>query len=90
MRARTLFNAVILTFYAASGCAAIQETNHIMMRAFKPRAGDYEMGEGGDEWSDVGVEARGDQRMEREPDRLYKNYLQSEKARNIEKNLGIE
>ncbi|MEX0728147.1 MAG: hypothetical protein WEB58_02455 [Planctomycetaceae bacterium] len=90
MRPRSLSKMFALTFCAVSGCAAIAETNHIMMQAFKPKTGDYEMGKGGDEWSDVGVEARGDQKMERDPDRWYKDYVQSEKARSIEKNLGVE
>ena len=90
MRPQSLVIMLSLTLFAVAGCAAIAETNHIMKQAFKPKTGDYEMGKGGDEWSDVGIEARGDQRMEQDPDRWYKNWAMSEKANAIERNLGIE
>jgi hypothetical protein len=44
-----------------------------------------------DPWIDeAGVEARGDRPREKDPDRWFKNYFQSEKARSIERNLGID
>ncbi|HUG90042.1 MAG TPA: hypothetical protein VML55_04360 [Planctomycetaceae bacterium] len=44
----------------------------------------------GDEWSYVGEDARGNQTRERDPDTWWKKWIMSEKARNIERNLGYD
>jgi hypothetical protein len=44
-----------------------------------------------DPWiEEAGVEARGDRARQKDPDPWFKNYLMSEKARSIERNLGID
>ena len=43
-----------------------------------------------DEWSFAGKEARGDRPRERDPDRWWRKYVMSPKARSIERNMGID
>jgi len=59
---------------------------------FKPRQTDYrdETEEEDDEWDFVGQEARGTQTRERDPDRWWHKWFMSEKARSIERNVGID
>ncbi len=40
--------------------------------------------------SQVGEEARGDRPREKDPDPWFKRYFMSEKARSIERNVGID
>jgi hypothetical protein len=56
------------------------------LRTMRPRTTDYRdpSDDPGDEWSSVGVEARGDMPMDKGGDPLY-----SPKARSIERNLGV-
>ncbi|MFN0199793.1 MAG: hypothetical protein ACKVT0_23820 [Planctomycetaceae bacterium] len=79
-------------FVSVNGCVvfeSVAEVNRQMWRSLRPKPFDMEPGKGGDEWNFVGDEARGDQPKEQDPDRWYKA-LQSEKARAIERNVGIE
>ncbi|QDT43570.1 hypothetical protein Pan241w_36720 [Gimesia alba] len=82
--------------FLISGCASIMEPiselNRETMRAFKPKPFDANWGdeEEVDQWASVGEEARGDRPKESEPDRWWYKYVMSSKARNIERNLGIE
>ncbi len=82
-------------FYS-SGCTSlmepIAELNRETMRAFKPKPFDSDWsGEDEiDQWSSVGDEARGDRPKESDPDPWWQKYVMSSKARNIERNLGIE
>ncbi len=90
---RRLFILGALTW--AAGCTMLDEMaemNRQTWRAIRPKATDYRdtINDPDDEWSFVGAEARGDHAMEREPDRFWKKYFQSERARSIERNLGIE
>lgn len=43
-----------------------------------------------DEWAFAGKEARGDRPRERDPDRWWRKYIMSPKARSIERNMGID
>lgn len=84
--------ALLLT----AGCAAIidpiTELNRETMRAFKPKPfdSDWSGEEEIDQWASVGEEARGDRPKESDPDAWWQKYVMSSKARNIERNLGIE
>lgn len=84
--------ALLFTTGCASMLDPITELNRETMRAFKPKAFDTDWsGENEiDQWSAVGEEARGDRPKEKEPDRWWYNLVMSSKARNIERNLGIE
>ncbi len=77
-----------------SGCAMIGSTRNVastMWHSFKPNPTDYRdsTDEINDQWSSVGREGRGDRPLEQESDPL-KAWLMSSKARNIERNLGVE
>ncbi|MEP3479372.1 MAG: hypothetical protein ABJZ55_09005 [Fuerstiella sp.] len=43
-----------------------------------------------DEWAFVGEEARGNAPRERDPDRWWRNLMMSDRAKNIERSLGID
>ena len=79
-----------------AGCASmmdpISELNRQTMRAFKPKPFDSDWVDDDeiDQWSYVGDEARGDRPKESDPDPWWQKYVMSSKARNIERNLGIE
>ena len=77
-----------------SGCALVGPARQFTTeswRIFKPNPRGYRDGtdEVDDQWSIVGIEGRGDRPLEREPD-PFKKWLQSPKARSIERNLRIE
>lgn len=83
--------------FFTSGCAQvmrpISELQHETMRAFKPKpfGPDWSGGEEEiDQWDYVGEEARGDRPREHDPDPWWQKWFMSSKARNIEKNLGID
>lgn len=82
--------------FFTSGCAQmmkpISELQHETMRAFKPKPfdSDWSGEEEIDQWGYVGEEARGDRVREQEVDRWWHKWVMSSKARNIEKNLGID
>ncbi len=79
-----------------SGCVLIepmQEMSRQTKRIFTFRPGDYRdmTEEETDDWTDdVGREGRGNQPFEQDPDQLWRNWFMSEKARSIERNVGIE
>lgn len=82
--------------FLTAGCTAIMdpitEINRETMRAFKPKPfdSDWSGEEEIDQWASVGEEARGDRPKESDPDPWWQKYVMSSKARNIERNLGIE
>ena len=43
-----------------------------------------------EQWKVVGDEGRRGQGIEKDPDQWYRKYIMSEKAREIEENLGFE
>lgn len=81
---------------ALSGCAAMKSTHELTrqtLRQFSFRPTDYRdtTEEKEDPWSQVGLEGRGNQPRQKEPDPSWlRNLLSSAKARNIERNVGIE
>ena len=79
---------------AGSGCALLQPAKtfaHASWRAFRPKPNDYRdmTEESDDQWAFVGEEARGARPVEHDPD-PFKKFLMSEKARSIERNLGVD
>ena len=63
-----------------------------MRRSLKPKPYDESMvpQDEEDEWGFVGEEGRSGQERERDPDRWWQNLVMSERARQIEHNLGID
>lgn len=88
--------AISPALFVSSGCTSmiepISELNRETLRVFKPKPFDLDWtGEDEiDQWKYVGDEARGDRPKEKDPDPWYQKYIMSAKARNIERNLGIE
>ena len=79
---------------AGSGCALVQPAQTFTRsswRAFRPKPNDYRdvTDESEDQWAFVGEEARGTRPVEHDPD-PFKKFLMSEKARSIERNLGVD
>lgn len=78
-----------------SGCAMMREgadeAYSETTRTMKMKSGGY--GDGTEEldedWTFVGEEGRADMEKEKEPDRMWWNFVMSEKARSIERNVGI-
>lgn len=79
------------------GCAAMtvmKSTASDAMSSFRPGNRDYDdpTTDSSDPWvQEVGVEARGHQKKDKDGDPAWlRNLLTSQKARDIESNLGIE
>ncbi|HAH48037.1 MAG TPA: hypothetical protein DCM07_24920 [Planctomycetaceae bacterium] len=98
-----LMKSLILTcvvfspaLFLVAGCNSVMrpitELNRETMQIFKPKPfdADWSGEEEIDQWSYVGDEARGDRPKESDPDGWWQKYVMSNKARNIERNLGIE
>lgn len=86
---RTRFLLILLLGISTTGCAitnAVKETFSML----RPNADDgWDPTENPDpQWDSVGIEARGGEALEYENDPSRK-YLMSNKARAIERNLGI-
>lgn len=96
MQSRLFRSAILVGCLALpSGCLMLdsaQEMSRQTLRIFKPRETDYRdmTEEKGDEFAFVGKLGRGNRPRERDPDPWFKKYLMSEKARNIEHNLGVD
>ena len=79
-----------------SGCGLmqpIQATSDYFLSALSPKGHDQKAwaDEESDAWvEEAGREARADQKRQEDPDQWYKNYFMSEKARSIERNLGVD
>ncbi|NOX54753.1 MAG: hypothetical protein GXP27_10000 [Planctomycetes bacterium] len=76
------------------GCALVQPAQTFARsswRAFRPKPNDYRdvTEESEDQWAFVGEEARGARPVDHDPD-PFKRFLMSEKARSIERNLGVD
>ncbi|MCA9041073.1 MAG: hypothetical protein KDA65_12045 [Planctomycetaceae bacterium] len=86
--------AILSTTLLFSGCQTIQtDANKAMMetkRQLRIKPSDYNDGteDLDEDWSFVGEQGRGDMPKEKESDGLT-NFLESEKARSINRNLGI-
>lgn len=90
------YAAVCLLAVFATGCGivpAVQDLGSYMKSRLKPRHADYTMG--AEEESDAWVEdnltvARETRHVTKDPDPWWKEYFMSEKARSIERNVGID
>ncbi len=94
MKRTLLLTVALLAAAWSSGCSLTGTTSSFFRQTwsvFRPNPTDYRdtSEEPDDEWSAVGREARGDRPLEKENDPL-KKFLMSEKARSIERSLGIE
>ena len=86
---------LVSTLVLSSGCVLMesaQEMSRQTLRVFKFRPSDYrDLAEEEDnEWDFVGQEGRGNLTRERDPDQWWKKWFMSEKARSIERNVGID
>ncbi len=71
----------------------IEATGDYLKNALSPKGHDQKAwaDEESDAWvEEAGREARADRERQQDPDQWYKNYFMSEKARSIERNLGVD
>lgn len=74
----------------ATGCA-LTDTSRGLFGLFKPSGERDDTDEGNEDWEEqVGKDARGNRPREKDPDAWWQKYVMSEKARAIERNLGID
>lgn len=95
MRSRFVLAAVcLLASWSSLGCMVfecVSDATKQTWRMMKPKPNDWDPSEEKDEdWDFVGEETRQHHGRERDPDRWFKKYIQSEKANSIERNLGID
>jgi len=89
-----LFTACLIGLQLA-GCSMVESPRTAMRRmtrTFTPRPvdpGDDSDKDDG-QWDFVGNEGRADCDRDRDPDPWYGKYIVSEKARSIERNLGVD
>ena len=91
----TLFVILAGGLSLQSGCVVFESARRMTRESFrslKPRATDMRDSteEVNHNWDYVGKEARGNRPREHGPDPWFKKHFQSEKARSIERNLGID
>jgi hypothetical protein len=84
-----------LALAAVPGCVLtdlVRETARQTKTLYTPRPTDYRdtTEEPSDEWAFVGEDARGNQPREVDPDPWWKQKVMSQKARDIERNLGFD
>ena len=88
-----LLNAALLTLLA-TGCHLLEHPKNASRRfgrMFTPKPFDGEVADDDHgEWNFVGDEGRADYAREQDPDPWFGKYLMSDKARSIERNLGID
>lgn len=96
MISRLFVVATAFTVLVVSGCAIlepIQTTTRYMWKSMAFNPGDQA------DWTDeedpswvvqAGEEARGDRQRQKDPDSWFRNNFMSEKARSIERNVGID
>ena len=80
---------------SSTGCMSLSNPQNAFAktgRMFKPDTRDYDNGadDDGSEWDFVAKEGRAGQEREQDPDPWFKQMFMSEKARSIERNLGID
>ena len=96
MRSLIMIVCLIWCLMIASGCTLMdagQDIARYTKQAFRPTTSDYRdttEETGHDEWDFVSSEGRGDQERQRDPDRWWQDFVMSNKARHIERNLGID
>ncbi len=96
IRSRWFLMALILLMCASMGCAMVERPKSAMRRAtrmFTPKPeneGEEDADSDEGEWDFVGDQGRNGQERERDPDRWFKDWVMSDKANSIERNLGID
>lgn len=95
IRSRIVLLTACLIGLQLAGCAMIESPRSAMRRmkrTFTPKPTD--VGEEADkddgQWDFVGDEGRADYDRERDPDPWFGKYIISDKARSIERNLGVD
>lgn len=90
-----LLSIVAGLLISSTGCSVMNHGREAVVktsRMFRPNP--HDMDDSADdaeaEWEFVGKEGRGDQPREVDPDPWFKKYIQSPKARSIERNLGVD
>lgn len=94
-RSRLILLIASLIGMQLAGCAMVESPRSAMRRMtrmFTPRPTDTgeEIDNDDGEWDFVGDEGRADCDRERDPDPWYGKYIISDKARAIERNLGVD
>lgn len=95
MRYILLLSIVAALLVSSTGCTVLDIGRDAAVRTtrmFRPNPRDMDDSSDDDEaqWDFVGKEGRGDQAREVDPDPWFKKYIQSPKARSIERNLGVD
>lgn len=95
IQSRILILTSCLLGLVLSGCSVVESPRvamRRMTRSFTPRPTD--LGDGAEEdtgqWDFVGNEGRAGYEREQDPDPWFGKYFVSEKARSIERNLGVD
>lgn len=95
IRSRTILLTACMAGLSLAGCSIVESPRSAMRRmtrTFTPRAVDADDDSEKDDgqWDFVGDEGRAEYDRERDPDPWYGKYIISDKARSIERNLGID
>lgn len=95
IRSRLILLTASLICWQMAGCAMVESPRAAMRkmtRTFtpKPTDGNEDADEDDGQWDFVGDEGRADYDRERDPDPWYGKYIISDKARAIERNLGVD
>jgi hypothetical protein len=85
-----------VTLIAVSGCQSVidsvQTSKRQLTRQFTPSPHDYRdsTADTEDKWLEYTREAKATHTAEKDPDPLYRRFIMSEKARQIESHLGVD
>ena len=97
MRCRCSIMILVGMFFLQQGCTTMMDSarnmGHQTKQFLSIKPGGYRDAteEEVDDWTeDVGREGRGNQPMEKDPDTWWRDLFMSEKARSIERNVGID
>ncbi|MCA9024046.1 MAG: hypothetical protein KDA86_02415 [Planctomycetaceae bacterium] len=94
IKASTFILLLTIAVVSMPGCAAMKSSASQAMTSMRPGNGDYHdtTGDSSDPWvQEAGAEARVNHPREKDPEPPWmRNFLMSQKARDIESNLGIE
>ena len=95
MRSRLMLLSGFLIGLQLTGCSMVESPRTAMRRmtrTFTPNPVDIgeDVDEDDGQWDFVGDEGRADYDRERDPDPWFGKYIISDKARAIERNLGVD
>ena len=91
--AAVALGASVVSVVFGAGCSGVPtpaESWQAMTNAFKLNDKRDSTEEKDEQWRVVADEGRRGQEVEYDPDRWYRKYVMSEKAREIERNFGVE